>query len=398
MSKKEVLNKNISLFKWFEFFLDFSLYYPIAVLYFAKVTGSYTLGLAVFSIVYVASAIFEIPTGIFSDLIGRKKTIILGSIAGVFAISSYALANSFLVLALGAFFEGLSRSFYSGNNTALLYDTLRQKNKLNEFSDILGKLGAIAASGLAISALIGGFVAVYSLRLVVSISILPRILCLLISFGFVEPKFHSKEKSGNIFQHLSEAFKMFKNNAKLRTLSLSSAIRWGVGEASHEFKPAFVILLWPTWALGITRMLDSICSMIGFNFAGRIIKKMTALKLLVSQEILSRINYITFLIFPSIISPIMHSLNSLFFGLRTVANSTLLHKEFTNKQRATMDSLNSLVGSLVFALFSLIIGIVADKFGPIKALLVSEIVLIPLIYVYYNLFKKHNHEKCLKDL
>src|SRR3989338_35509 len=111
-----MIGRNINLLLWHNFFLDFRLYGPIAIIYFAQVTGSYALGLAVFSIASIASTIFEIPTGVLSDRVGGKKTIILGSLASVLAISSYAAANSFIILALGAVFEGLASSFFSGNN------------------------------------------------------------------------------------------------------------------------------------------------------------------------------------------------------------------------------------------------------------------------------------------
>ena len=67
------MNRNIKLLTWFNFFTDFKLYAPVAIIYFSQVSGSFALGMAVFSIATVSSAFFEIPTGIFSDMIGRKK-------------------------------------------------------------------------------------------------------------------------------------------------------------------------------------------------------------------------------------------------------------------------------------------------------------------------------------
>src|SRR3989344_6165866 len=119
-----MLHKNIRILKLFNFFTDFKLYAPVAIIYFAKVSGSFALGMSIFSIAMVSSALFEIPTGIFSDRIGRRKTVILGALAAVLYSVFYAIGISFWFLAAGAVFEGLSRSFYSGNNNALLYDTL----------------------------------------------------------------------------------------------------------------------------------------------------------------------------------------------------------------------------------------------------------------------------------
>ena len=129
------MNSNIKLLNWFNFFTDLIFYAPIAVLYFAKVSGSFALGMSVFSIVTISSALLEIPTGIFSDKIGRRKTIILGAASAVVASIFYAIGGSFLFLAIGSFFLGLCRSFYSGNNDALLYDTLSEKNEQHKFGE-----------------------------------------------------------------------------------------------------------------------------------------------------------------------------------------------------------------------------------------------------------------------
>lgn len=113
-----MLERNIKLLTWFNFFTDFRLYYPIAILYFAQVTGSFALGMSVFGFTQLSQAFLEVPTGVFSDYIGRRKTVILGSIFATLAVVSYSFGITW-ALFLGAFFEGLQRSFYSGNNDAL---------------------------------------------------------------------------------------------------------------------------------------------------------------------------------------------------------------------------------------------------------------------------------------
>ena len=388
-----MIGRNINLLRWHNFFLDFRLYGPIAIIYFAQVTGSYALGLAVFSIAAIISTIFEVPTGVLSDRVGRKKTIIFGSLASVLAVSSYALANSFIILAIGAVFSGLAESFFSGNNDALLYDTLNQQKRLNKFSDTLGKLSSMFQAGLGISALIGGFIAGYSLKLVMAVSIIPLVICFIISFWFVEPKVHTKEISENVFDHLKESWRAFAKNLKLRKLSLAFILDYGIGETNHQFKPAFIALLWPTWALGLARALDHVFAFLGYHFAGKVIEKFKALKTLFSQHIIGRLNALIFIGSPNIISPVMLSVNSFFFGVGNTASRTLLHREFTDKQRATMGSLNALAGSLFFGVFAFILGLAADKIGPLKALLLGEVLMISVVLVYWNLFKNHNSEK-----
>ena len=119
------MHRNIKLLTWFNFFTDFKLYAPIAILYFTQITGSFALGMSIFSIAYVTSAIFEVPTGVLSDYIGRKRTVVFGALCSVLCVTLYAIGGSYWMLTLGALLQGLSRAFYSGNNDALLHDTLK---------------------------------------------------------------------------------------------------------------------------------------------------------------------------------------------------------------------------------------------------------------------------------
>jgi len=75
------VRRNIRLLALFNFLLDFRLYAPIMVIYFEQITHSYTLAMSVLAATMLASAALELPTGIFSDRVGRRTTIIAGAAA-----------------------------------------------------------------------------------------------------------------------------------------------------------------------------------------------------------------------------------------------------------------------------------------------------------------------------
>src|SRR3989344_9060915 len=123
MLKLEML-KNVDTLKWFNFSTDFILYSPVAILYFTMISGSFALGMSIFSLSMLSTALLEIPTGVFSDKIGRKKTITLGAVAAIIYSLFFAIGGSYIFLAIGAIIQGLSRALYSGNNDGLLYERL----------------------------------------------------------------------------------------------------------------------------------------------------------------------------------------------------------------------------------------------------------------------------------
>ncbi len=384
------LQNNIKLLKWFNFFTDLRLYAPIAIIYFAQVTGSYALGMSIFSVTMVSSALFEVPTGVLSDFVGRRRTIIFGAAAAVLYSVFYAIGQSFWILVIGAVLEGLSRSFYSGNNDALLHDTLSQEGREDEYDQYVGQLDSMFQIALGISAVVGGIIAVWSFPLVMWLSVLSQLACLLIAFRIIDPRVRTEE-TGNIYEHIGEAARIFVKNYKLRLLSITSVLSFGFGEASYLFQAAFYNTLWPVWAIGIAKTFSNIGATASFWYSGKIIKKFGAPKLLFVTDLYSRIVNIVAAAFPSVFSPVLMSSTSLTYGVASVSENSLMQKEFTQKQRATMGSLNSFVGSIFFGIIAYLLGAFADVFSPAHALLVLHLVRIPTIGLYWLLFKNREN-------
>jgi MFS family permease len=386
-----ILRSNIKVLALHNFFTDFRLFSPIAILFFAEVTGSFSLGMSIFAATMLSQAICELPTGIVSDHLGRKRTLILGSFFSALSVTLYALSTQYLLLLLGAVIEGLSRSFYSGNNEALLFDTLAEKQQTSKFAEYSGKLGSLFQAALAISALLGGFLTPYGFRLVVWLSVIPQILAFGVSLFAKEPKKpQNTPVTTNIFAHTRSALALFFSRKRLRLLSLSSIIGFAVGESSYQFQSAFIQTVWPTWAIGIAKAITNIGGTVSFYFAHKLINTFGELKVLLGSGIYSKASSLIGLLFPTPISPILMGSNSFLYGAETVSENTLLQKEFTSHQRATMGSLNALGGSLAFALYAPLLGALADRTNPATALIMSQLITILPLYWYYRLLGKLN--------
>ena len=386
------MHPNIKLLSWFNFFIDFKLYAPIAILYFAEVSGSFTMGMSVFAIAVVSAALFEIPTGIFSDKIGRRKTIILGSLSAVVFIILYALGTSYWILVIGAIFEGLSRSFYTGNNDALLHESLAEDNKESEYAEYLGKVSKMFQIALGISAVLAIIILFfYSFKVLFWLSIIPQILSLALAYRITEPKIHLEE-SGNLYIHIKEAFKGFRENRKLRLVSITSIIGHGFGEATYQFQGAFYASVWPVWAIPIAKLMSNIGAAISFHYAGAVISRFSIFKTILSLNIFSRTVMIVAAAFPTILSPVLMSSTSFVYGIVSTAKNSIMQKEFKPEQRATMGSLNSFGGSMMFGVVAIFLGFVADRLSPASAYLILQGFQSVNILIYYKLFKSYGHE------
>lgn len=383
-----MISKNIKLLTWFNFFTDFKLYAPLAIIYFSQVTGSYALGTSIFSIVFISSAIFEIPTGILSDYIGRKNTVVLGAICSILFVIMYALGSSYIILVFGAILEGLARSFYSGNNDALLHDSLSESGSEGEYHHFLGRVSAMFQIALGVSAILGSIIAHFYFPAVFWASVIPQVFCLGLALKMKEPKFHKSGQSGNIYNHMKESFQLFLKNPKLRLLSLSSILGFGFGESSFLFRGAFFASVWPVWAIGIASFLSNFGATIGFYISGKIIDRFGAPKALILGSIYCRFIALLALFFPSPASPVMMTTTSIHFGISSTAKGSLMQKEFTDVQRATMGSLNSFARSICFAITTFSLGLIADRLSPRMGLILLESLMLVNVYIYWRLLKQ----------
>lgn len=382
------VSRNITLLGWFNFWAEFRPYAPIAILYYAQVSGSYALGMSIFSAAMLAQSLFEVPTGILSDMVGRKKTVVYGAVAGVFALTFYAIGGTYLALLIGAIFEGLGRAFYSGNNDALLYDTLAEMEDHAAFQHHLGRTSSMYQFALAIAAVLGSLIAAISFQVVYWLSVIPMVLALLVSLRLIEPRAHTTATS-NIYAHLATAFRQFRHNARLRTLSIAGVLNFAIGESSWLFRSTFVASLWPVWAIGIAQLIGNVTAALSFYFAGRLIRRFGEFRLLVGGMSFSEAVNLFGLLVPTIASPALMALNSVFYGVNTVARQSLIQQEFTDEQRATMGSLNSFAGSLLFAVFSFLLGALADRIGVTPALVVAALLGTVPMMLYWRVLRPH---------
>ncbi len=374
-----IRNRNVTLLFWFNFFLELKFYNAILLLYFAQVTGSYAQAMSVFAAAALSSAICELPTGIFSDLVGRQRTLVAGAGAHAGAVLLYAAGGDYPALILGGICDGLAWALFSGNNHALLHDTLAETGQEAAYQEMLGRTTAMEHIGSALVGISGAVLAaVTSFGVVMWLSVIPQIILVGIALCFREPRLHSP--TATPLTHLRAAWNILRHNPRLRLFGAASILGYSVGEAVYQLRIAFIEWLWPLWAVGIARMLDNVIAAASYYFSGRLIRRFTARGVLVSGGIAGRAVTAAAYGIPTVISPVLLSATSILHGVSNVAQDGLMQQEFTTAQRATLGSLVALGGSLGFAGTSVLIGALADQVGLVAVLLIAQAIqVIPLM-------------------
>lgn len=157
------------------FISDFWLHTPIWILFFAS-KGYSLLDIAFINMFFWWSIVlFEIPTGYVADLFGRKISIVLSYLIQSFGIALFVVSKNEIVLIISSIIWGLGITLSSGADTAWLYDEIqysemiiqgRTKNQANgRYRNVYGSAQSLSYFSLAISQVLGGFIAEINLSL-----------------------------------------------------------------------------------------------------------------------------------------------------------------------------------------------------------------------------------------
>src|SRR5947209_7332641 len=133
-----------------KFFSELYFAIPIQTIFFLKLGLTLTQVLSLESILLAGSLLFEVPTGILADRIGRKWTLVLSSVARLLSWVPWFLGHSFIYFAVAFFMTGIAAALYSGADQALIYDELKESQREKLMQRVYGIYNAsyIFATGL----------------------------------------------------------------------------------------------------------------------------------------------------------------------------------------------------------------------------------------------------------
>ncbi|MBO4242817.1 MAG: MFS transporter [Clostridiales bacterium] len=85
------------------------------------------------TIFHVVSIIAEIPSGMFADLWGRKKSLVVSSVCSILASFAMGFTDTFTGVIISIAFSALSYNFGSGTDSALAFDTLKEADRSDDY-------------------------------------------------------------------------------------------------------------------------------------------------------------------------------------------------------------------------------------------------------------------------
>ena len=252
--------KNVQLYKFsmYGFLKDLRFFEPFMVLYLLEKGLSFTeIGL-LYGFREIVINILEVPTGVFADAIGHKKTLMLAFLGYIVSfVIFYAAAGVPLLLAAMVFFS-FGEACRTGTHKAIIFDYLHQNGMDDQKTAYYGYTRSWSQNGAAVSALAAGIIVFWqgSYSSIFLFSIIPYVLDFFLIMSYPSSLNGSGEKSGiklgQVFKDIAKETAYIFSAKRTFVIIGNQAIHTGFYKAGKDFIQPIL----KTMALGLPFLLS----------------------------------------------------------------------------------------------------------------------------------------------
>jgi MFS family permease len=342
-----------------------------------------------YSIREITRNIFEIPAGIFSDSLGRRKTLMFSFVFYIISFLVFYFSHIYQAFVVAMIFYSLGDAFRTGTHKAMIFDYLRIKGWVDQKVYYYGHTRSWSQLGSAVSAIIAAALIFHSggFRIIYLYSVIPYFL------DFILVSSYPKALDGEIA--VFDKTRIFENFKKVFRDFLFAMVNWKVLKAlinisSHTgYYSAMKDYLQPvlqTLALSLPLLLTYKEAQRTSLIVGGVyflVFLMTSFSARNAGRFSSRFKNLSFPLNLTLIiglamgvlSGFMYLENLLFFSvvfyvgiyilenLRKPMGIAFVAENVDHRILATVLSAESQVHALIAAILAPLIGFIADRFG-----------------------------------
>lgn len=373
--------RNIILLQVFSALQSAMFVLPVLVPYYRDAIGlsfrEFLIGEAVFAAVVIA---MEVPTGWLSDVWKRKHTLCLGMGFYVIGFSVLYFAGSLFDAAAAQGIIGIGVSLISGTNNALLYDTLAEDGRADEFRKREGRRHGMAFYALALSCLAGGFLYTLDARLPVLATLAASAFAMLAALFLHEPRRKKRAPEKHPLADMAQTVRYaLHGHAEIAGIILFCAVLFSASKTMMwSQQPYYALLGLPESWYGILMaagfLLSGAAGHLGHLIDGRLSNRAVfriMLLIAVGAFLLAGL-------LPGYHGAALLLCGSLMWGFGWPRVQDAINRRVSSERRATILSTSTLMINLVFIPVSLAVGAATDLFGIAAALAGMGVYLLAL--------------------
>lgn len=258
MSEPSSLKRTLSFYFLYVFTYDFIFGYAIFPAFFQLKGSSPEMVGAILAFWAACIIVFEIPSGLLADVLGRKSLLIAAPLlkGTCFIIWVLAEGQAWMYF-LGIACWSLASALRSGTKEALLFEHVAAHDQAPAYTGILGKERAFQETATLLGAAFGGFVAARNLEMAFWFSLLPLGICALSALALTDP--HKKSWKGGMPtlklapELLKTTWTEYISKPGLGRIALYVIFCVTVLSTLEDFNQLFLLAIkMPVWLIGIT--------------------------------------------------------------------------------------------------------------------------------------------------
>jgi len=333
------------------------------------------------SIMALAILMTEIPSGIIADKYGRKRCLLIAESCVIISLAIFALADSFIQIALAQSLFGIAIAFSSGAKDALIYDSLYELGIASKYRKIKAHLNTLLFTIMILSNIASGLLAArYGFRLPLLLSSGFSIASLISLSFLTETRIqHCSLPESSFLHYFHSARKHILSSSLLFWLIIfSMIIGLGMKLSFQTLNPYWELRSIPIALFGIAlashNALAALMSHIGPSIAHRLgEKKLLGICLVFISSTFIALSHFELGIIGTI------ALSSLFQiprALLPLSLEDLLHQHSQSHIRATIISFKSFAQQGSQALLLPLLGYTADIIGLLETFLWIGLIII----------------------
>ncbi len=359
-------NRNIYIMYAVNFFDGFILAYVIERLFWAQRGMTVTMVVAT-EIIYAATTIvLEVPSGILADKLGRKKLLVIGAFFSLAEMIIIFNANNFFAFGFAVFLAGIKNACTSGAMEALIYDSLKESKKEQNFEGVYGGVNALDTAAASIAALSGGFLAHFiGLEINYLISIFSKVTVFALLFFVKEPSYKAIKTENDkvkLKDYLIEGSKFFKNSKIILNYCMIGCVLSACWNYVDEFWQLLALEInVPVFLFGVVSIGYSVFSIPGNLLANKIKNLISYEKFFMLSPFVYAVGFILIGISQSYWTFIPMTLLGIWKGILEPILKGCIHHNTDSSVRATVESFLSLIMRFFSIAVGLIFSFFADK-------------------------------------
>jgi MFS family permease len=396
-NNRNKIKRNIKVDYIYKFLSCFDITSAIWVLYLGYKGMSLTQIGLLESIFHITGFISEIPTGAMADLIGRKRIIVLGRFTALISAVIMLFSNSFIGFAIGFVLSAWGHNMNSGSEEALVYDSLKELNKEEDYLKINGKLNLIIEIAQGLAVFVGGLLADKNFDLSYIVAILIGIFALGASMAFKETSLIERPEKVTFIGHFKECTDTLKENKQLIKILIFFPLIFTFSAIAYFYgQQYFSDLGLSKSMIALIFLGQSAFSAVGAIFCDKI-EKILKDKTSILISVLIGMSILLFGITKGFISILVFWSLGFFTSILQPISSNKINNLVESKQRATIISIDSMFFSLAMILLFPLSGYISENISMEIAFIVVGLINLIMVGICGVYLKRTNNKELIPE-